>query len=146
MLERRRLAAHVNRNAFDSLGGGSTMTSINTVAPQFLVDDLSDSLKFYNERVGFRAEFVYAAFYASVSRDRATIHLMCAPKLEAERAHRKLSEHLDAFLEVLGVADLAELVDWGASIRKPMETRPWGAVDFYVEDPDGYILCFSQGA
>jgi hypothetical protein len=22
--------------------------------------------------------------------------------------------------------------------------RPWGTRDFYVEDPDGYILCFSE--
>ena len=33
----------------------------------------------------------------------------------------------------------------GASISKPTETRPWGAADFHIDDPDGYILCFSQG-
>ena len=25
-----------------------------------------------------------------------------------------------------------------------LEQRPWGARDFYVEDPDGHILCFSE--
>jgi hypothetical protein len=24
------------------------------------------------------------------------------------------------------------------------EERPWGRREFYVEDPDGYILCFSE--
>jgi uncharacterized glyoxalase superfamily protein PhnB len=80
-----------------------------------------------------------------VSRDRAVIHLKCAPKLEAERAHRRAEEHLDAYLAVSGVEDLhAELVGRGATISKPLEKRPWGARDFYVEDPDGYILCFSE--
>jgi uncharacterized glyoxalase superfamily protein PhnB len=86
-------------------------------------------------------------FYASVSRDRAVIHLKCAPKLEAERAHRRSGEHLDAYLEVSGVGELhEELIGRGATITKSLERRPWGARDFYVEDPDGYILCFSEAA
>jgi uncharacterized glyoxalase superfamily protein PhnB len=32
----------------------------------------------------------------------------------------------------------------GALITKPLEERPWSARDFYVEDLDGYILCFSE--
>jgi hypothetical protein len=25
-----------------------------------------------------------------------------------------------------------------------LEERPWTCLDFYVEDPDGYLLCFSE--
>jgi catechol 2,3-dioxygenase-like lactoylglutathione lyase family enzyme len=123
------------------------MPSIKTAAPQFLVSNLSDALAFYEERLGFTTDFVYGDFYASVSRDGAPIHLKCAPKLEAERAHRKSGEHLDAFLDVSGVQELLEeLVGRDVPISKPLERRPWGALDFYVEDPDGYILCFSEAA
>ena len=121
------------------------MPSITAAAPQFLVEKLDESLAFYEKRLGFSRDFVYEGFYASVSRDRAVIHLKCAPKLEAERAHRRSEEHLDAFLIVSGVDELhAELAGRGAPIVKPLEQRPWGARDFYVEDPDGYILCFSE--
>jgi catechol 2,3-dioxygenase-like lactoylglutathione lyase family enzyme len=121
------------------------MASITAAAPQFLVEKLDESLAFYEKRLGFSRDFVYEGFYASVSRDRAVIHLKCAPKLEAERAHRRSEEHLDAFLIVSGVDELhAELAGRGAPIVKPLEQRPWGARDFYVEDPDGYILCFSE--
>jgi catechol 2,3-dioxygenase-like lactoylglutathione lyase family enzyme len=121
------------------------MASIKTAAPQFLVGDLGDALAFYEERLGFAIDFVYGDFYASMSRDGARIHLKCAPKLEVERAHRKSGEHLDAYLDVSGVRDLhAELTGRGVRISKPLEKRPWGALDFYVEDPDGYILCFSE--
>ena len=90
-------------------------------------------------------DFVYEGFYASVSRDGIPIHLKCAPKLEAERVLRKSEEHLDAYLAVAGVHDLyQELKQRGARIAKPLEERPWGVVDFYVEDPDGYILCFAE--
>jgi catechol 2,3-dioxygenase-like lactoylglutathione lyase family enzyme len=121
------------------------MASILTAAPQFLVSKLSDALAFYEGRLGFRRDFVYADFYASVSRDGATIHLKCAAKLDEERRHRKSGEHLDAYLAVSGLQELHdELVGRGASITKSLEERPWGTRDFYVEDPDGYILCFSD--
>ena len=121
------------------------MASLTASAPQFLVEKLNDSLTFYERCLGFSRDFVYQDFYASVSRDRAVIHLKCADKLEAERVHRKSGEHLDAYLAVSGVRELhEELVSRGAPIIKPLEQRPWGARDFYVEDPDGYILCFSE--
>ena len=123
------------------------MASILAAAPQFLVENLDDSLAFYEQRLGFSRDFVYESFYASVSRDRAVIHLKCAPRLEAERAHHKAEDHLDAYLVVSGVEELhAELVRRGASILKPLQKRPWGTRDFYVQDPDGYILCFSEAA
>ena len=121
------------------------MASITAAAPQFLVKRLEDALAFYEQRLGFSRDFVYEGFYASVSRDRAVIHLKCAPKLEAERAHRRSGEHLDAYLAVSEVGELYdELVGRGAPITRPLEQRPWGTRDFYVEDPDGYILCFSE--
>jgi uncharacterized glyoxalase superfamily protein PhnB len=121
------------------------MASITAAAPQFLVDRLDDALAFYEQRLGFARNFVYEDFYAGVSRDGAVIHLKCAPKLQAERAHRRSEEHLDAYLAVSGVGELHdELVRRGAPIIKPLGRRPWGQRDFYVEDPDGYILCFSE--
>jgi len=65
------------------------MASITAAAPQFLVEKLSDALTFYEQRLGFSRDFVYGDFYASVSRGGAVIHLKCAPKLEAERVHRR---------------------------------------------------------
>jgi hypothetical protein len=37
-----------------------------------------------------------------------------------------------------------ELNARGALVTKPLEERPWSCRDFYLEDPDGYILCFSE--
>ena len=123
------------------------MSKVETAAPQFLVDDLDKAIAFYEERLGFTTDFVYDKFYASVSRDGVPIHLKHAPKLEAERAHRKREEHLDVMLGVSGIRELhEELTGRGAPIIKPIEERPWGAIDFYVEDPDGYLLCFSEPA
>jgi catechol 2,3-dioxygenase-like lactoylglutathione lyase family enzyme len=118
---------------------------ITGIAPQFLVDDLDRAVAFYRDRLGFELDFKYESFYASVTRDGFAIHLKCAPKLPAERAQRKRDEHLDAYIAVRGIRTLfGEFQARGAQLLKPLEERPWGCVDFYVEDPDGYILCFSE--
>ncbi len=115
------------------------------IAPQFLVEDLAAAIAHYQEQLGFREEFRYEAFYGAVSRDGFAIHLKCAPKAAGERAHKKQHEHLDAYVAVIGVEALYdELGSRGARIAKPLGKRPWGRTDFYVEDLDGYILCFRE--
>ncbi|HLW55723.1 MAG TPA: VOC family protein [Candidatus Angelobacter sp.] len=120
-------------------------TRVTGIAPQFLVDDLDRAIAWYRDRLGFALSFKYESFYAGVARDGFAIHLKCAPKLAADRAHRKQNEHLDAYISVSGIRGLfSELETRGARITKPLEERPWACLDFYVEDPDGYILCFSE--
>lgn len=123
----------------------SSIRHLIGISPQFLVDDLGRSIEYYCQHLGFELDFCYESFYASVSRDGCSIHLKCAPKTEADRAHRKQQEHLDAYIAVNSAAALhGELTKRGAIITKPLEDRPWSCRDFYVEDPDGYILCFSE--
>jgi catechol 2,3-dioxygenase-like lactoylglutathione lyase family enzyme len=118
---------------------------ITGIAPQFLVDDLDRAVAYYRDKLGFEVDFVYESFYASVSRDGFAIHLKDAAKVAADRVHRKQNEHLDASIAVSGIGDLfSELQRRGARVIRPLEERPWACLDFYVEDPDGYILGFSE--
>ena len=120
-------------------------THLTGIAPQFLVDDLDRATAYYCDKLGFQLDFTYQSFYSSVSRDGFAIHLKHAPKSPADREHRKQNEHLDAYISVTGIRDLfSELEKRGAQVLKPLEQRPWACLDFYVEDPDGYILCFSE--
>lgn len=120
-------------------------TRVIGIAPQFLVDDLDRAIAWYRDKLGFELDFKYQAFYASVTRDGFAIHLKHGPRLAADREHRKQNEHLDAYISVSGIRDLfSELEKRGAQIIKPLEARPWACLDFYVEDPDGHILCFSE--
>ena len=118
---------------------------ITAIVPQFLVDDLDRAVAYYRDRLGFTVDFTYDDFYAGVSRDGCTIHLKEAGKLAAERAHRKREEHLDAYIDVTGMQELyADVQRRGATVTRPLEERPWACLDFYIEDADGYILCFSE--
>jgi uncharacterized glyoxalase superfamily protein PhnB len=118
---------------------------VTGIAPQFLVDNLERAVAYYRDRLGFELDFTYQSFYAGVSRDGFTIHLKHAAKPAGERAHRKENEHIDAYIAVSGIRGLFdELRMRGADVIRPLEERPWACVDFHVEDPDGYILCFSE--
>lgn len=114
---------------------------VTSLAPQFLVGDLRRSIDFYR-RLGF--EFSeWGGFYAIGKLDGLELHLKHAPPNPAERAHRRANEHLDASAGVDGIEAFYERsVANGVTILKPLNATEWGTKDFYVEDPDGYIICF----
>jgi catechol 2,3-dioxygenase-like lactoylglutathione lyase family enzyme len=115
---------------------------VTSFAPQFLVDDLARSMAYY-QRLGFAFGEPWGGFYAIGGRDGLELHLKEAPKNAAERQHRREHEHLDAAAGVDGIeAFYAQCVANGATIRRPLAATAWGTRDFYVEDPDGYIIAF----
>ena len=115
---------------------------VTSFAPQFLVDDLARSIAYY-EKLGFGFGEPWDGFYAIGQLDGLELHLKEAPKNEAERRHRRVNEHLDAAGGVDGIeAFYARCRANGAKIVKPLTATEWGTMDFYVEDPDGYIVSF----
>ena len=119
-----------------------TMPRVTSFAPQFLVDDLQRSIAFYR-RLGFTFGEPWEGFYAIGYLDGLELHLKAAPKNQAERQHRRENEHLDASAGVEGIeAFYEQCVANRVTILKPLANTEWGTKDFYVEDPDGYIICF----
>ena len=115
---------------------------VTSLAPQFLVDDLARSIAFY-EKLGFAFGEPWEGFYAIGSLDGSELHLKEAPKYEPERLYRRENEHLDAAAGVDGIeAFYGQCLANGVKILRPLTDTAWGTKDFYVEDPDGYILCF----
>lgn len=115
---------------------------VTSFAPQFLVDDLARSMAYYR-KLGFTFGEPWGGFYAIGQLDGLELHLKEAPKNEEDRRHRRANEHLDAAAGVDGIeAFYAQCTANGATIIKPLAATPWDTKDFYVEDPDGYIVCF----
>lgn len=115
---------------------------ITSFAPQFLVDDLERSMAFY-KKLGFTFKDPWDGFYAIGHRDGLELHLKEAPRNPDERRYRRDNEHLDAAAGVDGIeAFFNQCVAGGVTISKPLAATEWGTKDFYVEDPDGYIISF----
>jgi len=119
----------------------SAVSRFSSFAPQFLVDDLPRAIAFYRDVLGFVFGEPYGGFYAIGRRDGLELHLKEAPKTLADRAHRHDHEHLDAYAGVSGIDALyAHCLAKGATILKPLAPTPWGTKDFYLKDPEGYII------
>jgi catechol 2,3-dioxygenase-like lactoylglutathione lyase family enzyme len=93
-------------------------------------------------KIGFTFDEPWDGFYAIGHLDGLELHLKEASKNQAERRRRD-NQHLDASAGVDGIeAFYEQCVANGATIIKPLMATDWGTKDFYVEDPDGYIVCF----
>jgi len=119
-----------------------TRPRLTSFAPQFLVDDLARSMNYYR-KLGFTFGEPWDGFYAIGELDGLELHLKEAPKNPAERQYRREHEHLDAAAGVAGIdAFYAQCVANGLTILRPLAATEWGTSDFYIEDPDGYVIAF----
>lgn len=117
-------------------------TRLTSFAPQFLVANLERSTAYYR-KIGFSFDEPWGGFYAIGQMDGLEVHLKEAPRNEAERKWRRDNEHLDAAAGVDGIEAFYErCVANEVTIIKPLANTPWGTKDFYIEDPDGYIVSF----
>ena len=58
-------------------------------------------------------------------------------------AGQREHEHLDAAAGVDGIeAFYEQCVANGITILKPLAATAWGTMDFYIEDPDSYVIAF----
>lgn len=120
----------------------TTQPRVTSFAPQFLVDDLARSMSYYR-RLGFGFGEPWDGFYAIGRLDGLELHLKEAPKNSAERHYRREHEHLDAAGGVDGIEAFYErCVANSVPILRPLTATAWGTKDFYIEDPDGYIISF----
>lgn len=120
----------------------ATKPRLTSFAPQFLVADLKRSMEYY-QKLGFTFGDVWDGFYAIGFLDGLELHLKEAPKNLEQRRHKRENEHLDAAAGVDGVETFfSQCVANGVPILKPLTSTPWGTKDFYIEDPDGHIICF----
>ncbi|HJP87371.1 MAG TPA: VOC family protein [Gemmatimonadaceae bacterium] len=120
----------------------ATQPRLTSLAPQFLVDDLDRSMAYYR-KLGFTFGEPWEGFYAIGRLDGLELHLKEAPKNAAERKLRLENEHLDAAAGVDGIDAFYErCVGEGVSIVRSLTPTEWGTRDFYIEDPDGYIISF----
>jgi catechol 2,3-dioxygenase-like lactoylglutathione lyase family enzyme len=115
---------------------------VTSFAPQFIVDNLERSITYYR-RLGFTFGDPWDGFYVIGNLDGLELHLKQAPKNQSERQYRRDNEHLDASAGVDGIeAFYEQCIANGVAILKPLTDTEWGTRDFYIEDPDGYIVCF----
>jgi uncharacterized glyoxalase superfamily protein PhnB len=124
------------------------MAELHSVAPCFPVGDISATIRWYEEQLGFIGEpfpasepYVFAILY----RDDVEIMLQRVEGYEKPDLYRSRSGGVwDAYFRIEGVKDLFESVREEATIVQPLRKQPYGNWEFEVRDLNGYILVFSE--
>jgi len=114
------------------------------MSPQFLVTDIDRSIEFYIKKLGFDIDFRYQDFYAGVIKDGYSIHLKTGKPSIEERKNKRKNQDLDVVFSVDGIEDLyKELLNKFVECIQPLRNMPYGK-EFYIADPDGYIISFLE--
>ena len=124
------------------------MAELRKVAACFSVADISATIQWYEEQLGFigdpfpdREPYVFAI----LRRDDAGIFLQRIVDYEKPDIYNRRSGGVwDAYIHVYGIQDLYESVREEATIVQPLRQQPYGNWEFEVKDPNGYILVFSE--
>ena len=123
---------------------------LDSIAPFFIVKDILDSMRWYQEALGFDLLFSTPEgkpFFAILGRDGVHIHLKeiadDVPPLPNPTRHEQA--RWDAYVHVEEPEALAhELVERGATFRTPLRDWDDGLRGFEMTDHDGYVLFFGR--
>jgi uncharacterized glyoxalase superfamily protein PhnB len=114
------------------------MVRLSRIAPEFPVSNLKESIKYYEQKLGFRvASRMPAGNYAIVERDDIAIHLF------QDDAQSPSPVAIHIFTEDLETLH-AELKNRGARFSQGILRKPWGNRDFRVHDNSGNQIKFTE--
>ncbi len=124
------------------------MAELRTVAACFPVADISATIQWYEEQLGFigdpfpdREPYVFAI----LRRDDVAIFLQrVVDYVKPDLYNSRPGGVWDAYIHVYGINDLYDSVREEATIVQPLRQQPYGNWEFEVKDPNGYILVFSE--
>jgi lactoylglutathione lyase len=129
------------------------MPSIQKLTPNLLVADVSRSLAFYTDVLGFVPAMtvpdVPPFVFASVTSGSVEIFFNDAAVAVQEYpalAGRPIGASATMFIEVAGLEAYYAELQGKVPIVIPLVTQPYGMKEFAIADPDGYLITFAERA
>jgi catechol 2,3-dioxygenase-like lactoylglutathione lyase family enzyme len=109
--------------------------TITATVPMLASLDLGESQAFYTERLGFALRARHGD-YLIVARDGCELHFWLCPE-------RHIAENTACYIRGDTRALHADFSSRGLNLA-PAQDRAWGMREFYVTDPHGNLLKFSE--
>ena len=119
-----------------------------SIVPVLAVADISATLEWYQSKLGFFSDpfpehepYVFAILF----RDDIEIFLQRVVDYQKPDVYRSRSGGVwDAYIRLTDVKSLYEAIKDDVTIVQPLRQQPYGAWEFEVRDPNGYVLVFSE--
>jgi catechol 2,3-dioxygenase-like lactoylglutathione lyase family enzyme len=126
-----------------------TRPALQAISPFFIVTNVSETIAFYCDKLGFEVRFKEPAedpWSAIVGRDGAQLFVKAEGGISPVPNHTR-HHHLrwDAFIYAPDPNALAaEFTAQGVSFTEPLKDTSDGLRGFEISDPDGYVLFFGR--
>jgi hypothetical protein len=124
------------------------MPEYKSVAPVFLVADVGATMRWYQSKLGFRSDPFPSTephVFAILFRDHIEIMLQRLENYQKPEDYpRRRGGVWDAYIRTSGLKELYGAVKAEVTIVQPLRQQPYGAWEFEVKDPNGYVLVFSE--
>lgn len=127
------------------------MPTVRKLTPNLLVADVSRSLAFYTDILGFSRGMTVPEqppfVFASVTSGPVEIFFNDAVATIEEYpalAGRSIGASATLFIEVEGIEAFYAQLDGRVTVAKPLHTQWYGMKEFAISDPDGYLLTFAE--
>ena len=129
----------------------ATNAILERIYPFFIVDNLAESIDFYNQKLGFETDLLIPEedpFFGIVSRDNVRILLkhiteFIHPVPNHTRQRMGKMGRLLFSLRIL-IHCLLRYQSRGLEFHEPLEDTDDGLRAFELKDHDGYVLCFGK--
>lgn len=119
--------------------------TIKAVIPQLRTTDMTSSVSFYTEKLGFTVEFNYEDFYVGVRAGDHLIHLKLVDEKDPSILYVDEGGHLHLYLQADDVRTLAEqLKTRGVDMVEDVHNTAWNTREFIVHDDQGHTLYFGE--
>jgi catechol 2,3-dioxygenase-like lactoylglutathione lyase family enzyme len=120
--------------------------TVRSAVPTFLVADVSETARWYSEKLGFRVVGAVPKrepyVYASVMRGGAELMLLALAGHAGAEPPARVGGSWNAYIRADGIGALWEAVKDEPFVRTPLTHQPYGDWEFEVRDPNGYVLVF----
>ena len=119
--------------------------TIKAIAPQVRTTDMTSSIAFYTEKLGFEIAFKFEDFYAGIKAGDHTFHLKLVDEKDPSIPFVVEGGHLHLYFETDDVTALARrLKEDGVVLVKDVHDTDWQTREIVIHDDQGHTLYFGQ--
>lgn len=122
--------------------------TFQSITPNLMVKDMSRSVEFYRDVLGFQIEKTVPDnppyVFAWMKRDSVDVFLNRTEGAEQESLTPARPGGVSMYVILTGIDELFASVQTRATVVMPMTKQFYGMREFAITDPDGYLLTFAE--
>ncbi len=118
-----------------------TLTNYSAAVPVIATADVAGTIRYFEQTLGFEKQWIWGdpPVYGGVKAGGALLYITHDPDLATAIRERRLTP--DIFLWVNDIDSVySQHRANHAEITEELATRPWGARQYVIREPNGYCL------